>query len=348
MKTMKYPMAKVVSAGVVEFVMRELPLVGESDVVVKVKAAAICGSDLHIFRGKHPSAALPIAIGHELAGQVIEIGSAVTKVKVGERVAIEPILSCWKCEFCRKGQYHLCNEISFQYRRGQGAFTPYFVVHENHVFKLPEGLTYEEGALIEPLAVALHAVRKSPLAMGDTCAVFGAGAIGLLIVMLLRLSGAGSIFAVDVDDFRLEKASSLGASQVFNNRSKNAVDAILAAAGETGVGLSFEAVGMALTLEQALRVLKKGGTAVLVGIFEEPENSLPVNLFVQREITLTGSQGYNWDFQAALNLLQQKVINLKPLITHTFPLADLQKGFNLLTLPGSRALKVVALVDTDQ
>lgn len=336
-----YPMAYVVAPGMVEFRDKELPTLGEHEVLIGVRAAAICGSDLHIFKGKHPSAPLPVSVGHEIAGDILEVGPSVSKLQVGDRVTVEPVVACGHCDFCRHGHYHLCQKISFQYRLGQGGFAPYFVVSEEHAFCLPAHLSYEEGALVEPLAVALHAVKKSGLGLGESCAILGAGAIGLLILMLSRLVSAGPAYVVDVQDFRLEKALALGATQAIHGRRSDAVKVIGELTHEIGVDRSFEAVGAETTLVQALQVLKKGGRATLLGIFEDPQACLPVNLFVQREISLAGSQGYNWDFQSGLALLEQQALELKPLISHCMPLKDLQQGFELLASPGNQAIKVV-------
>lgn len=339
-----YPMAYVIAPGKVEFREKELPPLGGRDVLIAVRAAAICGSDLHIFKGRHPSAPLPVSVGHEISGEIVEIGPSVSKVRVGDRVTVEPVIACGRCDECRRGRYHLCQEISFQYRRGQGGFAPYFVVSEDHAFRLPDHVSYEEGALIEPLAVALHAVKNSGLGIGESCAVFGAGAIGLLVLMLSRLASAGPAFVVDVQDFRLAKAVELGACQAINGRQADAVEAILKLTAGKGADRSFEAVGIETTLVQALQVLKKGGKATLLGIFENPQACLPVNLFVQREIVLAGSQGYNWDFQDGLAILDQGRLDLKPLITHQIHLEDLQAGFELLCSPESQAIKVIAKV----
>jgi 2-desacetyl-2-hydroxyethyl bacteriochlorophyllide A dehydrogenase len=334
-------MAVVTAPGKVEFQTKTLPDLGARDVLIQVKAAAICGSDLHIFKGKHPSAALPVSIGHEAAGQIIAVGEEVKKHKIGDRVTIEPVIACGKCDFCVRGQYHLCVSVSFQYRKGQGAFAPYFIASEERVFELPDHLSYEEGALVEPLAVALHAVRKSGIRLGQTCAVFGAGAIGLLVAMLSHRTTGSDVFVVDINSFRLERALELGATEVINSLASNPVETIMERTGQMGVDRSFEAVGLEATLTQSLKVLKKGGTTTLLGIFEKPDVVLPVNLFVQREINLAGSQGYCWDFQDSLTLLENNVVDLKKLVTHRLNFDELQQGFETLLKPQSNAIKVV-------
>lgn len=340
-----YPMAMVTAPGMVEFQTKNLPNLGAKEVLIQVKAAAICGSDLHIFKGLHPSAALPVSIGHEAAGQIIEVGLDVQKHTVGDRVTIEPVITCGTCEFCLRGSYHLCTDITFQYRVGQGAFAPYFVVSEDHAFKLPAHLSYEEGALIEPLAVALHAVKNSGICLGQTCAVFGAGAIGLLVAMLVHRTTGREVLVVDINSFRLQRALDLGAMEAINSLESNPIERIMEITGQMGVDRSFEAVGLEATLIQALKVLKKGGCATLLGIFEKPDAVLPVNLFVQREINLAGSQAYCWDFQDSLTLLENNVVDLKKLITHRFNFLDLQQGFDTLLNPKNNAIKVVINID---
>jgi 2-desacetyl-2-hydroxyethyl bacteriochlorophyllide A dehydrogenase len=340
MKT-TYPMAWVVAPGRIEFQERTLPPLGNKDVLIQVKAAAICGSDLHLFKGRHPSVELPAAIGHETAGQIIEIGKEVTEHKVGERVTIEPVITCGECEFCKRGQYHLCVRISFQYRKGQGAFTPYFIAPEDRVYTLPDCVNYEEGALVEPLSVALHAQQKSGLQRGQTCAVFGAGALGVLIAALNRRAGASRVFVSDINPFRLEKAMELGATDVINSLTSNPLEVIQTMTNQMGVDCTFEAVGLGTTLLQAITAVKKGGMVTMVGIFENPEVILPANLIVQREIRLSGSQAYCGDFEASLALLEKGEIDLMKLITYRFALDDIQKGFDLLSGPPSDALKVI-------
>jgi 2-desacetyl-2-hydroxyethyl bacteriochlorophyllide A dehydrogenase len=336
-----YPMAVVTQPGKIEFRDRDLPEISPHGVLVQVKAAAICGSDLHIFKGKHPSAPLPAAIGHELAGQVLSVGREVTRVKEGDRVTIEPVLACGVCEFCRRGSYHLCTQISFQYRQGQGGFAPFFVVNEDRTFILPPGMTCLEGALVEPLSVALHAVKKSGISFGQSAAIFGAGAIGLLTLLLAKRAAGGRMFITDIHPMRLQKALELGAYRSIDNRLEDAVQVILDETEQLGVDRSFEAVGIETTLVQSLKTLKKGGVATLLGIFENPQVQLPANIFMQREITLSGSQGYNWDFQDSLTLLENGAIDLKPLITHRFALERLQEGFETLLDPACGAVKVV-------
>jgi 2-desacetyl-2-hydroxyethyl bacteriochlorophyllide A dehydrogenase len=339
------PMAMVHEPGKVVFEERPMPEPGPGQVLIKTKAVSICGSDLHSFHGKHPFAPLPAALGHELAGEVVKLGPGVDRVRVGDKVVLEPVIICNSCEYCARGDYHLCANISFHHRQGQGAFTPYFAADQAWVHRLHDKVSYPEGALVEPLSVAIHAMNRAGLKMGQSVAVFGAGAIGQLLVMLARSTGAGEVFAVDLQDFRLDMALKLGASRVFNNRREDSVKEITRACHGQGVDLAFEAVGLKVTLNQALASLKKGGGAVMVGLMAQPEVSIPSNLLVAKEATLKGSQGYCRDFQTALKFLENNTLNLKPLITHELPPERLQEGFEILSDPQAQATKVVIIYE---
>ncbi len=341
-----YHMAFVTAPGRIEFRDRILPDLDAHSVLVKVKAVSICGGDLHIFKGKHPFVTLPVPVGHELSGEVLKIGKNVSIVKEGDRVAVEPAIKCGKCIFCRRGEYNLCPNISVQYRKGQGAFTPYFVVNENMAHRLPQNISYEEGALIEPLAVAIHAVRKGEIQLGQSAAIFGAGPIGLMILLLIRLSGNREVFVVDIKGSRLEKAKELGAMDVINSSRQDPVEYILNKTGRLGVDKAFEAVGIEKTLVESLKVLTMGGQSIVAGIFENPDIQIPVNIFIQKEITLMGSQGgFCRDFQIALKLLEKGGLKPGEIITHTLPLSALQEAFELLMNPDGRAIKIVIQMD---
>ncbi len=338
-------MAVVNTPGKIEFQERSITGPSHDQVLIKTKAVSICGSDLHTFKGKHPFAQLPAAPGHELSGEVIEVGDGVGRIKVGDRVALEPVITCGQCAFCEKGTYNLCTNISFHHREGQGAFAPFFIANEKWLHNLPENISFEEGSLLEPLAVAVHAVRKSEIALGDTIAIFGTGAIGLMILVLAKLSGASDIITVDVQDFRLMTAREMGTSLALNNRGDRTVDDIIRRVDGLGVDVAFEAVGIQTTFAQSLQVLRKGGHAILVGLNPEPEVILPSNIFVQKEISLSGSQGYCWDFQTALKLVETGSIDLSRFISHRVPFDSLQEGFEILTRPQNQAIKVVVVFD---
>jgi 2-desacetyl-2-hydroxyethyl bacteriochlorophyllide A dehydrogenase len=340
-----YPMAFVTRPGKIEYLEKKVPEIQGGQVLIRTKAVGICGGDLHILKGKHPGAPLPMALGHELAGEIIQVGRDVRKWKEGDRVTVEPIVFCGKCYFCSRGLYSMCTTVSFQYRKGQGAFAPYFIIEEDRLHKLPPGVSFEEGALFEPLAVALHAVEKGGLQLGQTVAILGAGPIGLLILLLSKMAGIVETFVVDIKDYRLQKAKELGALEIYNNRQGDALKKIGEKTAHLGVDRAFEVVGVQETLVQSLEVLKKGGMAMIVGIFEDDKITIPVNQILSKEIHVVGCLGYCWNFQTALKLVELGGLKLKSLISHTFPLSSLQEAFDLLLDPQNEALKVVIKIE---
>jgi 2-desacetyl-2-hydroxyethyl bacteriochlorophyllide A dehydrogenase len=332
----------VTAPGKVEFIKKTLPPLGAKDVLLKVKACSICGGDIHLYKGKHPLASLPMAIGHEISGEVAEIGQAVSQVAVGDRVAVEPVITCDSCYFCVRGEYHLCQNIRYQYSAGQGGFAPYFVTPERWVHRLPAFLSYEEGALLEPLAVAVHGVRIAQPGLGYSAAIFGAGGIGLFLLQAVKAAGCGAVFIVDLLEHRLKTALSLGATRAIDASREDPVERIFEETSNLGVDRSFEAVGLEKTLHQSLYSLKKSGVCVLIGLFEDPlKVHFPVNLFAQREIQIRGCRGYCRDFQSALELIKNRQVRLKPLISHQMPLNDLPRALEMLLDPQGEAKKIV-------
>ncbi len=338
-RIVKNRMAMVHVAGAVDLVERDVPRPKETQVVIAIKASSICGGDLHIYKGKHPSAPLPMALGHELAGEVISTGSKVDLVAVGDRVTVEPVIACDQCPPCRRGEYGYCDNLSFHYRQGQGALADYFLADQRYVYKLPVHLSYEAGAMIEPLAVAVHAAKRAKIGLGDKVAIIGAGPIGLLVTAVCRAAGAHEIIVSDIADARLETASLMGATKTLNSRKESVVDVVRQQTGGRGIGRTFECAGTEETFVQSMQCLCKGGFATIVGIFEQPAIRIPVTMFVSQEITVQGSQGYCWDFETALELTN--VIDLRRLVSHVFTLADVDKALKAALDPKEKPVKVV-------
>ena len=336
---MKSRMAVVRTAGRAELVERDVALPDEGQVLIAIKACSICGGDLHIYKGKHPSAPLPTALGHELAGEVVAVGRKVRSVTPGDRVTVEPVIACGECLPCRRGDYGYCDRLSFHYREGQGAMADYFVAEERFVYKLPVHLSYEAGALIEPLSVAVHAVRRAGIGLGDKVVIIGAGPIGLLIAAVCKSAGAEDILVGDIAEARLAKASLMGATMTIDGRKESMAEAVRRLSGGRGIDKSFECVGTEATFEQAMQCLRKGGTATILGIFEEPVIRIPATLFVSQEIIVQGSQGYCGDFETALGLTG--VIDLGALVSHVFDLADVDKALKVALNPEESPVKVV-------
>lgn len=322
-----------------DFLSRSIREPGEGEVLIRIRASAICGSDLHIFKGKHPSAPIPCTIGHEFSGDVVEIGSNVDNVKPGQRVTVEPCIVCGKCDACLHGEYGYCEHINYTYRMGDGAMADYITVKAKYVYELPDYLTYDTGALIEPLSVATHAVRRADIRLGETVLVIGAGAIGLLVAAICRKSGAGEVIVADHSEKHLKLAKELGATVTINSREKDLEQEIIRLTSGKGVDKSFECVGKEATFIQAMMALKRNGTATIIGIFENPMITIPAARFVTHEIHVQGAQGYCWDFPVALKIARE--LNLEKLITHRFPLDNLQKALETCLDRDAGTVKVV-------
>jgi 2-desacetyl-2-hydroxyethyl bacteriochlorophyllide A dehydrogenase len=332
-------LAVVQQPGVIAFQSQKLGEVGEGKVRIKIYSSAICGSDLHIFKGNHPSVQLPVTIGHELAGEIVDLGTGCSKFHVGQAVTIEPVVTCGKCPACLSGNYGYCENISFTYRNGDGGMAKYIDVFEKNVYLLPKGMTYDEGSLIEPLSVATHAVRRASISLGDKVVVFGAGAIGLFVAALARKNGAAEVVVVDYSQNRLNLSLELGATRVVNPSSESVDEVINTISSGSGMDKAFECVGKQDTFVQAMMSVRKNGLVTIVGIFEDQQITIPAGRFITHEIHVQGAQGYCWDFPIALHFANE--IPLQKLITHRFPLKDLQRAFETAFDRSKNSVKIV-------
>jgi (R,R)-butanediol dehydrogenase / meso-butanediol dehydrogenase / diacetyl reductase len=333
-----------------EEVPRPRPRAGE--VLVAVEWCGICGTDLHeylegpifVATDEHPltGSRAPVTLGHEFAGQVVELGEGVRGLRVGDRVSSDGVWRCRDCWYCRTGDYHRCESIGFIGLASDGAFAPFVVVPEEAAYVLPDSVTNEQGALVEPIAVAVHAVRRSGMAVGDSVAVVGAGPIGLMTIAVARASGAGEIYVVEPSEARKARAFELGATVVLDPASGDAVAEVRRrTAGARGVDVSFECVGLQATLGTSIDVLRKGGTAAVVGVFEQPIQ-LDMNDVVLSERMVVGCLSHRNDVPRAIALLADGRIDAELLITSRVDLADvIDEGFGELVRNKDRHVKVL-------
>lgn len=318
------------------------PQVSKGDIKIKVAWTGICGSDLHEYLAgpifvpvgaDHPLShdQAPITMGHEFSGVVTELGEGVDNFSVGDRVAVEPIFSCGKCAPCRQGLYNLCENLGFVgLSGGAGGFAAYSVVPAYMAHKMPDDLSMEQGALIEPAAVALHAVRVSALKAGDTAAVFGAGPIGLLMVEALRAAGAAKVFVVEPSSERRAKAMELGATVTLDPTETDVVADIRAATG-SGVDVAFEVTGVPQVMAQVINSTRFEGESVIVSIWEK-EASFQPNTVVLTERTIKGTIAYRNVFPAVMELMLRGFFQAENLVTKRIELDDVvTEGFDVLT-----------------
>lgn len=317
------------------------PVVTAGRVKIKVEWTGICGSDLHEYvagpifipveQPHYVSGDIaPIVMGHEFSGIVSEVGEGVHTVKIGDKVVVEPILACGECGACKKGKYNICKHLGFHgLSGGGGGFSEYTVVDERWVHKMPEGLSLEQGALVEPAAVALHAVRMSKLKAGDKAVVFGVGPIGLLVIEALKAAGASEIYAVELSKERGAKALELGAKAVINPAEEDAVARIQELTGG-GADVAFEVTGVPVVLKQAIDSTTFEGETVIVSIWETEASFQPNNV-VLSERSMKGIIAYRDIFPAVMELMTQGYFQAETLVTKRITLDDVvEEGFKTL------------------
>jgi L-iditol 2-dehydrogenase len=321
------------------------PEMRPEEVLVAVKACGICGSDVHGMDGSTGRRRPPIIMGHEASGVITEIGRGVTGWTRGDRVTFDSTIYCGECEYCREGMINLCDRrrvlgVSCEDYRQHGAFAEFVAVPPRILYRVPEGLAFEHAAMVEPFAIALHAVRRSPPALNDAVVVVGAGMIGLALVQALSHSGCGKLIVLDVADDRLATAAKLGATHTINSGSQDGLSAIRGLTHGQGADVSFEAVGVTPTVDLALSCLRKGGATTLVGNVA-PKIEFPLQVAVTRELTIHGSCASRGEYPACLDMLARGALKAAPLISAAAPLAEGAGWFERLYRKEPGLLKVV-------
>ncbi|HEY7131696.1 MAG TPA: galactitol-1-phosphate 5-dehydrogenase [Candidatus Limnocylindrales bacterium] len=319
---------------------RPEPAAGPGEVVVAVRASGICGSDVHGFTGSTGRRRVGVVMGHEAAGEIVAVGEGVRGRRPGDRVVFRSILACGVCDRCRHGQPNLCLDRTGLGMQLDGAYAERVVVPEAMVEALPDGLGFEDAALVEPLAVALHAVNLTPFDLLDEVAIVGAGSIGLLTLLAVRRRGAGRVVVTDRDPHRLEMARALGADVAIDVSAGDPVGAVLDATGGGGADAVFEAVGIAATVGQSIAVARPGGQVTWVGN-SAPEVPLPMQQLVTRELTVRGAYAFVDEFAAAIDALATGWIDAHPLVERVAPLEEGEDLFRGLAAGSLPAVKVV-------
>ena len=320
----------------------EKPSIAPNEVLIKVVVAGICGSDIHTYKGLHPFRKPPVIIGHEVAGEVVEVGAAVKKFKAGDRVTVEPQTGCGTCEYCLTGNTNYCGTrgapgIGTWY----GTMAEYFAAPEQTVFKLPDGMSYEKGVLVEPFAVGVHAVRKAAIGVGDKVAVLGAGPIGLLAMAAAKAAGATTLFVSDVMDYALETAVGMGATHTMNIMGKDdwmdeakalvggEFDKVLVAAGVPGI------------IDQSLKLLRKGGRVVTIAMFHGTQ-TFDIHNLQNQEKEIVGCMTYTReDTIAAIDLIAAGAVKEDVIISHRMTYEQAAEGFRLVDKKEDRSMKVL-------
>jgi L-iditol 2-dehydrogenase len=320
----------------------EKPEIAPNEVLIKVVVAGICGSDIHTYKGLHPFRKPPVIIGHEVAGEVVQVGDAVVKFQVGDRVTVEPQTGCGTCEYCLTGNTNYCGTRGAPgIGKWYGAMAEYFAAPEQTVFKLPDSMSYDVGVLVEPFAVGVHAVRKAGIQVGDKVAVLGAGPIGLLAMAAVKAAGATTIFVSDVMDYAVESATAMGATHAMNiiNKQNWTQEA------KTLIGGEFDkvliAAGVPGIIDQSLQLLRKGGRIVTIAMFHGPQ-TFDIHNLQNQEKEIVGCMTYTReDTITAIDLLMAGAVKDDVIITHRMSYEQAAEGFRLVDKKEDRSLKVL-------
>jgi|SRR6185437_7849052 len=316
------------------------PEVGESDVLLKIKKVGICGTDLHIYTGGM-SVPTPLVLGHEFVGEVVKIGKDVTKVTVGDRAVAEHVIGCGKCGYCEEGKRNLCKNPTVIGLHRQGGLAEYLAVPESLIYRLPEELGYDEGVLVEPLSIAVYAVRKADVRVGDTVAVIGQGPIGLFVDQVAKSAGA-TVYGFDKHDNRLQFAQDHQyIHKGFNVTQDDYLKNFQSLLSTDGADVVFEAVGSDQSAEMAFELARGAGKVLVLGVFE---HNVQVNMMqiVKKELTVQGSWTCISSFAPTLSLLASKEVEVSQFITHRYSFSDTKKAFDeALTDKGNRIKTVI-------
>jgi len=321
------------------------PEIGPADVLIQVKACGICGSDVHGYDGSTGRRIPPIIMGHEAAGVIAKVGADVHSFKVGDRVTFDSTVSCGKCSFCAAGDVNLCDNrqvlgVSCGDYRRNGAFAEYVAVPQHIVYSLPDSFAYEKAALIEAVSIAVHAAKITHVKPGSSAVIIGAGMIGLLAVQAFRVFSCTKIFAVDLEQSKLDAARKLGADETFLATDPDLLAKLAAATGGQGPDIAVEVVGAQKSILTAINSVRRGGTVTLIGNLA-PSVEIPLQIVVTRQLSLLGSCASAGEYKECIELMENGSINVDPLISALAPLSEGADWFSRLYAREPGLMKVI-------
>jgi L-iditol 2-dehydrogenase len=331
--------ATMTAPGTIELSEVPVPQPGPGDVRLRIHRIGVCGSDVHVNHGRHPFTTYPVIQGHEFSGMIDEVGAGVSGLHPGQKATATPQVTCGECRPCRRGDYHICERLAVQGFQAPGCAQDYFVTRADRVVPLPDTFTFEQGALVEPVAVGVHAVSRVPSLRGRNALVVGAGPIGNLLSQVLRADGA-RVLVTDVSDFRLDVARQCGLPVVANTRRETLGSAAAAAFGEDGFDVAFDCAGVEEALTNVIANVQKGGVVVLVAVYGEPVR-MNTALVQDRELSVRGTLMYQYaDFVRAVELIESGEVITGPLETEHFSLGSYADAYAFIDRSRDRTMKV--------
>lgn len=314
-------------------------------ILVNIKRIGICGSEIHSYHGLHPATFYPVVQGHEYSGVVMAVGSEVTVCKPGDHITARPQLVCGKCNPCKRGQYNVCEHLRVQAFQADGAAQDFFVVDDDRVAKLPEGMSLDYGAMIEPSAVGAHASNRTDV-KGKNVVVSGAGTIGNLIAQFCIARGAKNVLITDVSDLRLAKARECGIKHTLNITKKTLKEAAQELFGEEGYQVGFEVAGVEVSIRSLMETIEKGSDIVVVAVFAK-DPTLSMFYLGEHELRLIGSMMYRHeDYLTAIDYVSKGIVNLKPLVSNRFAFEEYDDAYKFIDAHRETSMKV--LIDFEQ
>lgn len=329
----------------IEFRQVETPTPQKGQVLVRIRRIGICGSDIHVYHGKHPFTRYPITQGHEVSGEIAALGEGVTGLRLGQKVTIEPQVVCGACHPCRHGKYNLCENLKVMGFQTTGTASEYFAVDQQKITPLPDEMSYDQGAMIEPLAVAVHAVRRFGDIQGQRVAVLGAGPIGNLVAQTAKGMGAHSVMITDISQLRLDLAQKCGVDYCVNTKERVFGQALVDCFGPDKADVIYDCAGNDLTMDQAIQNARKGSAIILVAVFAARAH-VDLAVLNDHELDLNTTMMYRHpDYLTAIQLVNDKKVLLDPLMSRHFPFKEYQAAYEYIDSHREDTMKV--LIDVD-
>jgi L-iditol 2-dehydrogenase len=333
--------AVMTAPGKIEFRDVPVPKVKEGQVLVKIKRIGICGSDIHVYHGKHPYTSYPVVQGHEVSGEIVKLIDGGSNFKEGDKVTIQPQIVCGRCYSCKHGQNHICDNLKVMGFQATGMASEYFAVDLKKALKLPENISYDHGALVEPLAVAVHALKRGGDIKRRKILILGAGPIGNLVAQAANGMGAQSVMITEISDYRLNIARECGINYCLNSKTQDIGEELINTFGEDKADLILECVGINTTTEQAIANARKGTDIIVVGVFAE-KATVDLGLVQDRELRLIGTLMYQEeDYRKAIELIEESKVKLDPIITEHFPFEDYLEAYKYIEEKKDKIMKVM-------